>query len=96
MELLNLDPELYLFHDVITDSEIKHVKKLAKPQVSWPINVAKLWYNLPSFDKRNLFPPGAIFMRHRVWHTHASPRGFLRGDRAKKDGVRNYGGVPSG
>ena len=32
--MLNLDPDLYLFHDIITDSEIEHVKKLAKPQVS--------------------------------------------------------------
>lgn len=34
VELLNLDPDLYLFHDVITDKEIEHVKKLARPQVS--------------------------------------------------------------
>ena len=34
VEMLNLDPDLYLFHDIITDSEIEHVKKLAKPQVS--------------------------------------------------------------
>ena len=34
MEMLNLDPDLYLFHDIITESEIEHVKKLAKPQVS--------------------------------------------------------------
>ena len=32
--MLNLDPDLYLFHDIITESEIEHVKKLAKPQVS--------------------------------------------------------------
>lgn len=34
VEMLNLDPDLNLFHDIITDSEIEHVKKLAKPQVS--------------------------------------------------------------
>lgn len=33
VEMLNLDPDLYLFHDIITDSEIEHVKKLAKPQL---------------------------------------------------------------
>ncbi|KAL9971083.1 hypothetical protein ACROYT_G023569 [Oculina patagonica] len=33
VEMLNLDPDLYLFHDVITDSEIEHVKKLARPQL---------------------------------------------------------------
>ena len=34
VEMLNLEPDLYLFHEIITDSEIEHVKKLAKPQVS--------------------------------------------------------------
>lgn len=34
VEVLNLDPDLYLLHDVITDKEIVHVTKLAKPQVS--------------------------------------------------------------
>ena len=34
VEMLNLDPDLYLFHDVITDKEMEHVKKLARPQVS--------------------------------------------------------------
>jgi len=33
VEMLNLDPDLNLFHDIITDSEIEHVKKLAKPQL---------------------------------------------------------------
>ena len=37
--MLNLDPDLYLFRDVITDSEVEHVKKLAKPQVSGAINI---------------------------------------------------------
>ena len=42
MEMLNLDPDLYLFHDIITESEIEHVKKLAKPQVSASISTQLL------------------------------------------------------
>lgn len=48
VEMLNLDPDLYLFHDIITDSEIQHVKKLAKPQVS-AFNSTQLllvWFNV--------------------------------------------------
>ena len=33
VETLNSDPDLYLFHDVISESEIELIKKLAKPQV---------------------------------------------------------------
>jgi len=33
VEMLNLDPDLYLLRDVITDKEIEHVKKLAKPRL---------------------------------------------------------------
>ena len=33
VEMLNLNPDLHLFRDVITDSEVELVKKLAKPQV---------------------------------------------------------------
>lgn len=33
VETLSSDPNLYLFHDVISDSEIEHIKKLAKPQL---------------------------------------------------------------
>lgn len=33
VEMLNLNPDLHLFRDVITDSEIELVKKLAKHQV---------------------------------------------------------------
>lgn len=44
VEMLNWDPDLYLFHDVITDSEIEHVKKLAKPQVCGPINITIIWF----------------------------------------------------
>ena len=34
VEMLNVDPDLYLLHDVITDKETQNLKKLAKPQVS--------------------------------------------------------------
>ena len=34
VEMINLDPNLYLFHDVVTDKEINHVIKLARPKVS--------------------------------------------------------------
>lgn len=34
VEMINLDPDLYLFHDVVTDQEINHVIKLARPKVS--------------------------------------------------------------
>ena len=34
VEMINLDPNLYLFHDVVTDQEINHVIKLARPKVS--------------------------------------------------------------
>ena len=34
VEMLNLNPDLYLLHDVMTDKEINHVIKLARPQVS--------------------------------------------------------------
>ncbi|XP_068757238.1 prolyl 4-hydroxylase subunit alpha-1-like [Montipora capricornis] len=33
VEMLNVDPDLYLLHDVITDKETEHLKKLAKPQL---------------------------------------------------------------
>lgn len=33
VETLSSDPDLYLFHDVISESEIELIKKLAKPQV---------------------------------------------------------------
>ena len=33
VETLSSNPDLYLFHDVISESEIEHIKKLAKPQV---------------------------------------------------------------
>lgn len=33
VETLNSDPDLYLFHDVISESEIELIKKLAKPQL---------------------------------------------------------------
>ena len=34
VEMINLDPSLYLFHNVVTDKEINHVIKLARPKVS--------------------------------------------------------------
>ena len=34
VEMINLDPNLSLFHDVVTDQEINHVIKLARPKVS--------------------------------------------------------------
>lgn len=33
VERLNLDPDLYLLHDALTDKETEHVKKMARPQV---------------------------------------------------------------
>ncbi|KAM7437418.1 hypothetical protein ABFA07_012971 [Porites harrisoni] len=33
VEMINLDPNLYLFHDVVTDQEINHVIKLARPKL---------------------------------------------------------------
>ncbi|XP_022793507.1 prolyl 4-hydroxylase subunit alpha-1-like isoform X2 [Stylophora pistillata] len=33
VEMLNSDPDLYLFHDFISESEIELVKRLAKPQL---------------------------------------------------------------
>lgn len=33
VEKLNLDPDLYLLHDALTDKETEHVKKIARPQV---------------------------------------------------------------
>ena len=33
VERLNLDPDLYLLHDALTDKEAEHVKKIARPQV---------------------------------------------------------------
>jgi len=32
-ELLNVDPKVALYHDVITDSEIAKIKELAIPRV---------------------------------------------------------------
>lgn len=33
VEMLNLNPDLYLLHDVMTDKEINHVIKLARPEL---------------------------------------------------------------
>ncbi|XP_067051732.1 prolyl 4-hydroxylase subunit alpha-1-like isoform X1 [Acropora muricata] len=33
VEKLNLDPDLYLLHDALTDKEAEHVKKMARPQL---------------------------------------------------------------
>ena len=38
VEIINLDPILYLFHDVVTDKEINHVIKLARPKVSFLVD----------------------------------------------------------
>ena len=38
VEIINLDPGLYLFHDVVTDKEINHVIKLARPKVSFLVD----------------------------------------------------------
>ena len=38
VEIINLDPNLYLFHDVVTDKEINHVIKLAGPKVSFLVD----------------------------------------------------------
>ena len=38
VEIINLDPSVYLFHDVVTDEEINHVIKLARPKVSFLVD----------------------------------------------------------
>ena len=38
VEIINLDPSVYLFHDVVTDKEINHVIKLAGPKVSFLVD----------------------------------------------------------
>ena len=38
VEIINLHPSLYLFHDVVTDKEINHVIKLARPKVSFLVD----------------------------------------------------------
>ena len=48
VEMINLDPSLYLFHDVVTDKEIKHIIKLARPKVSFLVDTDRFPQNLLS------------------------------------------------
>lgn len=35
VEIKYLSPDIFLFHDVITDSEIQEIKKMGRPLVSY-------------------------------------------------------------